>query len=159
MARLYFGTKKTNIIFLCVVCFIAFLIGGLFVLTSWTGSPQGMINTANQFKTDPSWTLVNESIVPPKTFFCIAGEQVCSGVGRSWKIPSSIDRNDLQTLLNKSHWNDVKITNCYPNAEDDKTVDCTAEGGVGEYSIRINTVTHPSNSQTPELYLFVSERL
>lgn len=156
MAKLYFGTRRTKVILFSIVGFFMFLIVGFVVLASWRGSPQGMIDVANQFKADPSWILEKESVIPPG-LFCIRGVAVCSEVSRTWITQEIVDHSQLQLILSKSVWNRVSIqnSNCYNKGDDmSKTHECWASGGADNLSVNIY-VDFKNHPQRPSLTLSV----
>lgn len=167
MAKLYFGTKKTRIIFFSVVAFIIVAIGGLTAYVSWQGDPKEIIAVADQFKPDDSWTLDSEGLTPPK-LLCFAGSGHCPHISRTWKTPQAIDYDQLQSILSKSGWSEVKIDspNCYhkDNANSyslpcyaSGTIDGSIKGQPGKYYVSVSTDSNAPGVNAPTIGFYITE--
>ena len=167
MAKLYFRSKRKKIILFSTITLFMLLIGGWAFLTSWTGSPKDILVVANQFKVDNSWKLESEALLPPK-ILCLASSGHCPHISRTWKVQEAIDHDQLQSILNRSGWNKVKIDspNCYHSSDpNSRRLPCYASGTVsgvinnksGEYYVSVSTDSNAPGINEPTIGFYITE--
>lgn len=121
------------------------------------GSTKKLEAIGNQFKPEPSWTLVTEQVNPPFNI-CIGAQ--CNQLNKRWSVGSTIDPDVFYDAISKSGWqDDLKITEKCDTAESNSTgsgsTQCEAIGTIEDYEINIRAVTSYTETNGSDIILSI----